>query len=224
MGWWIALGVCVILLVVLLFSPLGVSLRYNARGFSIHFLAGWIRIPIPVKRIIAFVKKRIDNKEPKAKEPKEEKKPPKEKEPKEKEETKGGSWTDFLPMLKLIPEVLNDLRRKIRVSRLKLALTLAGDDPCDLALNYGRIWASIGNLMPLLDRCFVISRKDISVECDYLATETVVVAQLDVTMTPARMLVLTVRFVVRAVQLLLQIMNSRKGGMNYEPNSSQHDG
>ena len=58
----------------------------------------------------------------------------------------------------------------------------------------------------------MIQKKDISVDCDYMAEKTLVTARLDITMTPARMLALVLRFVFRVVRQLIQIINSRKGG------------
>lgn len=59
-------------------------------------------------------------------------------------------------MVKVALNFLGDFRRKLRVNRLELKLILAGGDPCDLAVNYGRAWTAVGNLMPQLERLFVI--------------------------------------------------------------------
>ena len=212
MFWWILLGI-LFLLVVFLFTPLGFSLVYDASGFHLLLLAGWIRIPVNFAKIWEWIQKLIDaaqKETPKKEKKPQEPKPPKE--PKPKEPAKGGPWTDFLPLLKRIPEVLDDLRRKIRLRRLQLHLVLAGDDPFDVAMAYNAAWATVGNALPLLERCFVIQKKDISVDCDYMAEKTLVTARLDITMTPARMLALVLRFVFRVVRQLIQIINSRKGG------------
>ena len=80
-------------------------------------------------------------------------KTPKEKKPKAE---KGGSLLDFLPLVKIALDFLGDFRRKLRLDNLYLRLILAGSDPCDLAVNYGRAWAALGNLMPQLEKWFVI--------------------------------------------------------------------
>ena len=76
-------------------------------------------------------------------------------EPAEKKKA-GGPITDFLPLVNAVLKFLNDLRRKIRIDHLDVKLILAGDDPCDLAVNYGRAWAAVGNLLPRVERIFVI--------------------------------------------------------------------
>ena len=79
------------------------------------------------------------------------------------EKKKGGKVTDFLPLVKVALDFLGDFRRKLRIKHLELQLCMAGDDPCDLALNYGKAWAAVGNLIPQLERFFVIKKRDFSV-------------------------------------------------------------
>lgn len=200
MGWLIALGVLVFLFCI----PLGVSLRYDAGGMKIKILAGWIPISLPKKK----------EKKKKEKPPK---KPEKEQKkgkgtPKKEEEKKGGSLKDFLPFVSIALDLLNDFRRKIRVRRLEMKLIMAGDDPCDLAVNYGRAWAALGNLMPLLERIFVIKKRNLEVECDFEAFDTRVLARLDVTVTLGGILKIALYHGLRAVKAYLNLNKSRKGG------------
>ena len=218
MGWGIALGVIALLVTLFMICPIGFSVGYNAKGFGIYFLAGRVRVPIPVKKIAGWMQRLIEKQEKKPKKPKEQK-TVEQKTEKPKEEESGGPWTDFLPMVRLVPDVLNDLRRKIRVNCLQMHLVLAEDDPCDLALHYAKVWAAVGNIMPRLERIFKIKKKDIAVDCDFLASKTLVTARLDVTMTPARMLALSLRFAFRGITQYVKIINSRKGGASNEPNS-----
>ena len=66
-------------------------------------------------------------------------------------------------------------------------LILASSDPCDLAVNYGRVWTALGNLMPQLDRLFVIKKRDVEALCDFTASETTVIARVDITITLSRL-------------------------------------
>ena len=102
--------------------------------------------------------------------------------------------------------------RKLRVNVLKLKLILAGDDPCDLAVNYGRAWAALGNLVPQLERFFVIQKRDMQVECDFTADKTLIDAQLDLTITLGRLLGLGVRYGTRVLREFLKIVKLKKGG------------
>ena len=139
-----------------------------------------------------------------------EEEPPRPPEAQPEQKEKGGSLTRFLPLIKLGLRFLGDFRRKLRLDNLYLRLILAGDDPCDLAVNYGRIWAAVGNLMPRLERLFVIKKRDIQVECDFAASETCVVAHLDITITLGRLLALAL---VYGVRVLIEFLSmKRKGG------------
>ena len=217
MGWLITLGIVVLLAIL----PLGASVKYDAEGPLVKLIAGPVKItlfPRPKKP-----KKEKKPKEPeKAPEKKERPAPASPKEPAkeqpaetpEKPEKKksGGPVTDFLPLLKVALDLLNDFRRKLRVNRLEVKLVMAGGDPCDLAMNYGKAWAAIGNLMPRLERVLVIKKRDIDVECDFTASQTTIYARLDLTITLGRILAIAVVYGVRAVVEFLKIMNKRKGG------------
>ena len=215
MGWLIALGI-VLLLAVL---PLGVRVRYNSEGIAVKVIAGPVKItllPRPSKK-----KKEKKKKEPKKKtaEAAQEEEnlpkppqPPKVSQKKAQKKEKGGSLLDFLPLVKITLDFLDDFRRKLRLDDLYLRLILAGDDPCDLAVNYGRAWAGIGSLLPQLEKWFVIKKRDVEVECDFEATETLVIARLDLTITLGRLLAAAVRFAVRALIEYLKIKKKRKGG------------
>ena len=126
---------------------------------------------------------------------------------------------DFLPLVKVALNFLGDFQRRLRVNRLELKLILAGGDPCDLAVNYGRAWTAVGNLMPQLERLFVIKKRDVEVECDFTASETLVIARLDLTITLGRLLGLAIVYGIRALKEFLILQKKRKGGATHEPDS-----
>ena len=212
MGWWITLGI----LVLLALLPLGVSVKYDSEGPLVRVILGPVRFtvfPLPKKE-----KKEKKQKNPKKAESAQNADTPKNpappKKPKEKKpaDQKGGSWTDFLPLVKEVFRFLDVFRRKLRLNLLELKLIMASDDPCDLAVNYGRAWAAVGNLLPQLERVFVIKKRDIEVECDFTASQTLVIARLDLTITLGRLLGAVVVFAVRALVKFLKINKKRKGG------------
>lgn len=209
MGIWIAAAIVLILAVL----PLGVCIRYNDAGFLLKVIAGPLKITVfPRKRKQKKQKKKPDQvkKGQQIESPASEEKPPRPPEAQPEQKEKGGSLTRFLPLIKLGLRFLGDFRRKLRLDNLYLRLILAGDDPCDLAVNYGRTWAAVGNLMPQLEWLFVIKKRDIQVECDFTAAETCVVAHLDITITLGRLLVLAL---VYGVRVLIEFLSmKRKGG------------
>ena len=125
---------------------------------------------------------------------------------------KGGSYRDFFPVVKTILEFLDHFRRKLRINDLQLKVVLAGDDPCDLAVNYGKAWAAVGNLMPQLERFFVIQKRNVEVECDFTANSTLIYAKADVTITVARALHLLGRYGIKVLKDLFELKKLRKGG------------
>ena len=207
MGWLIALAVLVLLAIL----PLGASVLYDEDGPRVRIVAG------PLKIQVFPLKKKPKKNKPKAEKPKKDKKPKKaapegeKPEPFPKPKT-GGSWTDFLPLVRVALDLLNDLRRKLRVDHLKLHLIMAGDDPCDLAVNYGRMNASLAALIAQLERFLVIKKRDVHIDCDFAASETVILARLDLTITLGRILSIAAVYGVRALTTFLKIKKQREGG------------
>ncbi|MBR1972603.1 MAG: DUF2953 domain-containing protein [Oscillospiraceae bacterium] len=213
MGWLITGGILLLLAVL----PLGVKVGYDSDGVRLQLVLGPIRLalfPRPKKQ--PKEKKKDNSKQKKEESPAEETplpkppQPPKAETPKEKKQ--GGSLTDFLPLVKVALDFLGDFRRKLRLDELYLRLILASPDPCDLAVNYGKTWAAVGNLMPVLERLFVIKKRDVEVECDFTASETLVVARVEITITLGRLLALLAVYGFRGVKEFLTIRNKRKGG------------
>ena len=212
MGWWITFGILFLLAIL----PLGASVKYDEDGSLVKIIAGPIRIKVfPAKKKDKPPKEAEKKAEKKAPEPAPKSEPPmtlpREELPQKKEKKKkGGSVLDFLPLVRLAFDFLGDFRRKLRLNRLELKVTLAGDDPCDLALNYGRAWEALGNLMPKLEKWFVIKKRDLDVQCDFTASETVIYARLDITITLGRLLSLVVVYAVQALIKFLKIKKMRK--------------
>ena len=226
---WILLGILILLLII----PLGVSVKYNADGPLVRILAGPVKITV-FPRPKKAKKQKIQETKPKQpavteSEPVEDPipvpaEPRRSVAPEPKKKTgnteQGGSWTDFLPLVKVGLDFLTGLRRRLRVNVLELKLIMAGGDPCNLAVNYGRAWAAVGNLMPHFDRLFVIRKRDVEVECDFTASRMSVIARLDITLTLGRLLALVVVIAIRALKIFLQIKKKRKGGAANEQQAS----
>ena len=201
-GWLIALAIIVLLAVL----PLGVSVIYDTGGPLVRWMLGPFRGNLYPKE-----KKEKPEKQNKEKTKKTSKSKTKKKTAKK--EKKGGNISDFFPLVDLLLDFLADFfSRKLRVKRLELDLVLAGDDPCDLAVNYGRAWAALGNLIPVLERFLVINKRDMQVRCDFEADKTLVYARADLTITIGRLLAVSLRHGIRILSEFLKITKLRKGG------------
>ena len=201
MGWLIALAVIVLLAIL----PLGVSLIYDESGPGAWILAGPARI-----RVYPANRKKPPKKPDRQKAPE----PSAQKTPAKPAQPGGGRWKDFLPLVRVGLDFLGDLRRRLRVRNLELELQMAGDDPCDLAINYGRANAAMGNLLALLSRTFVIQKQQVRIGCDFDANEMTVRARLDLTLTLGRALFLLGKYGVRGLRTYLNLSKKRKGGAN----------
>lgn len=200
MGWLIALGVLTLIAIV----PIGVRAIYDVDGPRAFVLVG------PV-HILFFPTKKQEKKLKKDKTP-EKKKRTQSPATKKSTPNKGGSLSDFLPLIDSILDFLGAFRRKLRVSCLEMKLILAGDDPADLAENYGKAWSVLGNLVPLLNKVFTIKKQNLDVECDFLADRITVIGRLDLTITIGRIFWILGLNGIPVLREFLKLMNKRKGG------------
>ena len=217
MGWWIFFGI----LLLILLLPLGASIFYDAAGVRVLVIAGPIRFTVfPAKK-----KEKKKSPEQKEEQPPKEETPapapatvqpektalPEAPKPPQPPEEKGGSLTDFLPLVELALKFVGEFFHKtLHIDVLYLKLTMAGDDPADLAINYGKTWAALGNLWPYVDRMFTIKKRDIQVQCDFETSQTLVNARVDITLNLARLLGLVLGYAARIGWKFLQIRNAQK--------------
>ena len=199
MGWLIALGVLTLLAIM----PIGVSFRYDGDGPLVRVLFGAFGVTVYPS---GKTKSKKEAPEKPSKDNKSSMKTAKT------PEKKGGKIQDFVPLVRTALDFLGDFRRKIRVRRLDLNVILAGGDPCDLGVNYGRAWAALGNLWPQLERLFVIKKRNVEIQCDFEASQTLVTACLEVTITLGRLLALVVIYGLRGIKEFMKLQKLRKGG------------
>lgn len=94
-------------------------------------------------------------------------------------------------------EVLGDIRRKLLVKHLTLHVFFGGRDAAKAAIGYGRAWAVIGGMMPVLENTFRIDERDVGAYLDYELEEPRLLLDLDVRMRVGTALALALRAGVR---------------------------
>ena len=193
----IVLGILFLLAIL----PLGGAVRYDGGGARAYLVLG------PIK-LLLYPRKAKESKPKNKKEKKPKIAREKASEPQSKEmESAGGSVKKFTPFVKLGLSFLNELRWKLRVNRLDLKVVLAAEDPADLALTYAKANAALGSFWPLLEQSLRIRKRNVSVQCDFEAEQTLVFANVKITITLGRTLALAVKYGIRA---LIQFMKLKK--------------
>lgn len=199
--WWMTLLVIAAVFVLIGCIPVGVDARYGADGVSLAAKVGLFRLQLLPQKPEKKKKKPVKKQQPAAK--------PAEKQPAEKKKNPllSGGLDGLMQLLGLALDTLGELRRKLRVNELTLRVTVpGGGDPAKAAMSYGRAWAAIGALTPVMERLFVIKKRDIRPELDYNETQMKADAHLVTTITIGRSLALALRAGVG----FLKILNERK--------------
>jgi len=158
---WVLLGF-IILIPAIYFFPIRYTAVYNDKGAYAWLWLGFIRIQ-------AYPEK------PEKKEMKRDKRFDKEK----LAETPG-VFEEFATLMKELFEFLAVFSDRFTVKRLNVKIVMGGGDPAELALNYGRAWAAVGNLYPQLERFFNIKKRNIQVECDFNAEQSKIYADAEI--------------------------------------------
>jgi hypothetical protein len=201
----IALLIVIGLLVLLCLLPVGARVVYDHAGAKVHLLIG----PFSTCLYPRAAKEPKKKKESKKKKPTKETKKPKEKEP------IGGKLPLFRQLLSLGLEALGCLRRKLILKNLTVYLTVGGqgEDPAGSAVTYGRAWAAVGALIPVLENTFQIRQRDIRVNIDFTSSETVIYADGSILLRVGDILWIAVFYGIRGLKLFLK--HKKKGGKQH---------
>lgn len=208
MSWWM-----IVLLVLAVLDFIGCILVGVDVGFD-----GEVRLAIK----IGFIRVRILPSKPK-KPKKQKKKQPAAKKPAQKPAAApkkplfSGDPKELRALLQLGVQTLGDLRRKLRVEVLTLFVYFGGgDDPAKNAIAYGRAWAVIGSITPLLDQLFVIQKRRIEPRFAPQEDKLRMEGRIVLTITIGRALALGIR---AGLGFLRIVSNKKKGDAEHEPPS-----
>lgn len=133
---------------------IGGEAEYSETGLLVKVRAGWLRF-----RVFPFK----EGKEKKEKPPK----PTKEEPQKEKEPGRGGPLNLVKQYLPLVCEAAGELKRRIRIDRLRLDLMIATGNAADTAMAYGYANMAMGMLWPLIEQNFEVKAPEIHTGVDF---------------------------------------------------------
>lgn len=192
MTWWMILLIILAILWLLLQIRFGANVKYGSDGMTVLLLLGLFRLQVmPPRKDKASGKKK--------------KRAPKEKSAaqeggQEAGEDKPGTLSRLMKLLPVVAEAAGALKRKIRIDNLYLSVVWgSGEDAAAAAIGYGRANAAIGMIWPLLDHNFKVKKSTFHTDVDYVATGPVVVAEAAATLTISQLLVLVIRYGLKAL-------------------------
>lgn len=184
--WWIIPVAILVVLVGLIFLPVGLRVVYSEDGLLVKLLVGFLSFKLNLTEINEMqLSRRLKRKQKMETDPNYE---PRIIKP-------NGTLREFFPLLDLYLQLLFNEKYKLRVKLLELKLTMAGDDPFDLAMNYAKAQTIINGLLPQLERFLNIRKKKLDIACDFLAEETMLYARADLRIPLGRLIAAVYDFV-----------------------------
>jgi hypothetical protein len=88
--------------------------------------------------------------------------------PKKTRKAKKKEKRDWAPFLRAVKPALSALRAGVRVDKLIFRVTVGGgNDPCDAALMYGRLWMAWGMLRPVITENLRVKKERAEIGLDF---------------------------------------------------------
>lgn len=202
------LAVLVLVLFLIGQVRVGGQVEYSGEGLTVWVRAGAFFIQVfPWKR-----PKKEKKGKPKKKEKKKRKKPaPKEEAPAPSLAQKAGGALEYAQaLLPIALQAAGQLRKKLRIDTLDLALTVGGDDPADAAVLYGRAGAVLGGLWDPLVRTFYVKDGRARAEVDFQAAGMTLYAIASLSLKIGQILWLGLFFGLKALRAALAVRKGQK--------------
>ena len=180
----IVFGLLALTLVVLLLLPVCLRLTYDRGDLAVWVRYGKIRIPLyPKENGTAAGEEKPAEKKKRAKTAKDAKKPMPNRE-------------QIFYSIEALPPILGRaLRRvgqRIRIEPLQMHLLVAGADPADTAVLYGKLEAALYAGLPALERLVKIRERDVRLFLDFQQEQMDCIADVGVRIRPWDVLVIAV--------------------------------
>lgn len=193
---WIILAAVLLLLFLLGQLRLGAAGEYGPGGAGAWLRAGPVRIRLyPSRRSGAPKKKKASR--------------PRQKHPAGK--ARGGGLLELMKeLLPLALEAAGCFRRRLRVDRLELKLTVGAADPGDAAIRYGQANALLGSIWQPLTEAFHVEEGRARVEVDFNAAAPVLTGRVSLSLKLYQILWLGLHFGLRALSTYVRCRNRQK--------------
>ena len=147
---WIILGVLVLLITLILLTPVGADFGYEQGRLHASLKLGWIKLRL-------FPRKKEPDSDtpqpPKKKKKKKKQEKPKEEKPEQEEKPKQKRKLDItldeiFGLLKAVLDGVGHFGKRLRIDRFVLHLVVAGYDPYNVAMTYGKVNALLSAFAP----------------------------------------------------------------------------
>lgn len=73
----------------------------------------------------------------------------------------------YLPYWKEILELIGRVLTAPTIDFLRMEAEIGGKDPAACAMAYGRMWAAVGTVLPVIETVFHVEKREISILCNY---------------------------------------------------------
>lgn len=171
MNGWYTLLIVLAALMLLLAVPVGVVIRWE-ESLTLKLKIGFLKLQLlPRKKPASEKKTARKGKSPAAPTKRAGSKP-----------TRQQILYSIDPIAALVADLLSRFRRGLRFDPLRIHVEVAGEDPADTAVLYGKLYAAVAALMPALTEAVTVRRQDIQITLNFDRTQWMVSADVGISM------------------------------------------
>lgn len=114
------------------------------------------------------------------------------------------SFETVIAYIRLALNAVSAMTRPIFVSNLLLHLKIGGEDAAKTAMTYGTVSAGVSSLYPVLQKSLRIKKTDISVDADFSAQKTEILADVTISACPLRILFAALRIGIAFLKIYMK--------------------
>ena len=194
----LVLGIILVFLFLLSLIRVGGDLEYGVPGLHIRLRFGRFHFTL-------YPMKPKKEKPEKKKKQKERSKPA---EAPQKPKEKTNPWEIIKEFMPVVSDAAGRFKRKVRIDRLDMDLTVAAGDPATAAIAYGAANGFLGMMIPILENNFIIKERRLRTRVDFDSKSPTVWLAAAFSLTIGQGMALSLHIGVRALKTYLSYRDS----------------
>lgn len=123
---------------------------------------------------------------------------------------RGINYRVYLPYWREILELTGRVLTAPTVELLQIEAEAGGNDAAQCAMNYGRLWAVIGMVLPVVETNFRVDKKELSIHCNYEKDSVEICAEIRLSLRVYEILLLAWEILLFLLRLRREIKYEEK--------------
>lgn len=120
------------------------------------------------------------------------------------------NFRPYLPYWREILELIGRILTAPTIDLLRFEAEAGGKDAADCAMDYGRLWAAAGTVLPVVETIFQVEKREISILCNYEKSSVEICAEVRLSLRIYEILALAWAALLFLLRLRREMNNQEK--------------